>query len=215
MKIRAKERIDFLIERYPELEKNKQDLYKALGLLIDCYAKQRKIMLCGNGGSAADCEHIVAELMKSYQFPRKLPLELKESLEKVNKDHYEYIYKNLEVGLPALSLVSQVGISTAFANDRRPDLAFAQQVLCYGKEDDVLWILSTSGNSKNTIYAAEMAKAKGVKVFGLLGRNGGKLKNICDVAICIGKQDGCEIQEMQLPIYHALCSALEYEFFCM
>lgn len=174
-----------------------------------------KVLLCGNGGSAADCEHIVAELMKSYHFSRKMPKDLETKLTEIHLGHAEYIYKNLEVGLKAISLVSQIGLNTAFANDRRPDLCFAQQVLTYGDENDVLWVLTTSGNSKNIIYASEVAKAKNMKVIALLGKNGGKVKKLCDAPMIVNLADTAEIQELHLPIYHTICNALEYEFFCI
>lgn len=206
MKESTKAVIDNLIERYPDLINTLDDINNALDILINCYKNGGKLLVCGNGGSAADAEHITGELMKSFKLKRRLPEHLKEVLG-------DYIYNHLEGALPCISLVSQTALTTAYANDQAPDLSFAQQVYGYGRENDVFLGISTSGNSKNVIYAAEVAKALGLKVIGLTKHGSNKLREISDVCIGVEKDETFEIQELHLPVYHALCAALEVEFF--
>lgn len=208
--------VDTLIRRYPTLAAMKENLLQAVDILIETYRKGGKLILCGNGGSAADAEHIVGELMKGFLLPRKLEGSLAESIkEKCPPDTADYLLKNLQGALPAVSLVSAIAFNTAFANDQAADLAFAQQVLGIGKPEDTLLGISTSGNSKNVIYALHMAKVKGMRRIVLLGKGGGKIKSehLADVHLCAPDDETYRIQEMHLPIYHMLCIAVENEFF--
>ena len=172
-----------------------------------------KVMFCGNGGSAADAEHIVGELMKGFLKKRPLPQALREKMKAAFPQDADYLYENLQGALPAISLVNSVALGTAFANDQAADLVFAQQVLGLGREGDVLFAISTSGNSKNVLYAAEIARVRGLKTVALTGRSGGKLKPLADITIAVPEDETYRIQELHLPVYHAICIAAEEEFF--
>ena len=170
------------------------------------------IYCCGNGGSAADCEHIVGELMKGFLKKRPLSDEEKTRLSAYG-ERGDYLACNLESAIPAVSLVNSVGLGTAFANDVAPELVFAQQIYGLGKSGDALIAISTSGNSKNVIYAIMAAKAKGVKVIGLTGKSGGEMASLCDIVVKAPSDSTPEIQEYHLPIYHYLCQLVEKENF--
>ena len=216
MKNSAFEKISELIERYPTLEICRADLISAVEKICESFRGGGKILICGNGGSAADSLHIVGELMKGFNLPRKIEDFNKNFVERAEKlfpADIDYFKKNLQCTLPAISLVSEISLSTAVANDNSADLIFAQQVLGLGKRGDILFAISTSGNSANVIYAAKVAKVLGLEVISLTGRNGGKLKNISEVTICAPADSAFTIQEFHLPIYHALCLAAEIEFF--
>lgn len=204
--------IDNLIEQYPALIECKVDIIKAYYILEECFLNGGKLLVAGNGGSASDALHIVGELMKSFILPRELKKNLRSSIDE-NCEHAKYLKDNLQMALPAIALVSEIGLTTAFSNDVAPDLVFAQQVLGYGNKKDVFWGISTSGNSKNIIYAAEVAKAKGLKVVGLTGKTGGKMLNCTDVCVKAPEMETYRIQELHLPIYHAVCLELENCFF--
>lgn len=207
--------VDELITRYPALSVCREDLVAAVRLLCDGYHGGHKLIVCGNGGSASDSEHIVGELMKGFLLPRKLGPEMANRMHEVCPEEAEYFLENLQGALPALSLVNQVALNTAFANDQAPDLSFAQQLLGMGNEGDVLLAISTSGNSTNVIYALQMAKVKGVKTIALTGKSGGKIhsRGLADVTICVPDDETFRIQEYHLPVYHMLCIAAENEFF--
>lgn len=204
-----------LIARYPKLSVCESDLKQAVELICESYRNGHKLIVCGNGGSASDSEHIVGELMKGFLLPRKLGKDIEEKMREVCPDEADYFMKNLQGALPALSLVNQVALNTAFANDQAPDLSFAQQILGMGNEGDVLVAISTSGNSTNVIYALQMAKVKGVKTIALTGKSGGKIaeRKLADVTICVPDDETYRIQELHLPVYHMLCIAAENEFF--
>ena len=212
MKETTKNTVGELIERYPALESCRADMDAAVAAIVECYRADGKILTCGNGGSAADAEHIVGELMKGFLKKRPLDEGMQKSLREDCPDA-EYLIKNLQGTLPAISLVDQVAINTAFANDQAPDLCMAQQVLGLGKKGDVLIAISTSGNSKNVVYACEMARAKGMKTIALTGESGGKLKDFADICIRVPSNETYKIQEYHLPVYHMLCIAAEEEFF--
>lgn len=213
MKKETLEVIEQLIKRYPELVECYQDICKTVEILISCYNQGNKLLVCGNGGSAADSQHIVGELMKSFKNKRELRDNLKEVIRGKCIQNCEYYISNLEEPLTAISLVGETGLITAYSNDKDPDLVFAQQVLGLGRKDDVLLAISTSGNSSNIIYACEIAKAMELKVIGLTGETGGKINTLCDVIIKTPSRETYIIQEFHLPIYHAICLALEKEFF--
>ena len=202
-----------LFSRYPALEDGRQEIVVAYDLLRGCFAAGGRLLVCGNGGSAADSLHIVGELMKGFALPRKLIADWEEKFKQVCPEMAPYLMENLQGALPAISLVSETALSTAYANDQAPDLSFAQQVLGQGKAGDVLLCISTSGNSTNVLYAAAVARAMELRVIGLAGQGGGRLKELSDVCICAPSRITYQIQEYHLPIYHALCLALEREFF--
>ena len=191
----------------------KADLEKAFSLIKATYQNGGKLLVCGNGGSAADSEHIVGELMKGFMLNRKISGHVRKKIKEVSKGNGDYISDNLQGALPAISLVSQSALISAFSNDVAPDMVFAQQVFGYGKPGDSLLGLSTSGNSKNVVYAAETAKAMGLYTIAFTGEDGGILKDICDCTIKAPSPCTPIIQEYHLPIYHRLCMMLEEEFF--
>ena len=211
--------VDTLIARYPALEGCGTDIRAAITALCECYRAGGKLIVCGNGGSASDAEHIVGELMKGFLLPRHLDEAMLDKLHAVcdAKDPraVDYFMQNLQGALPAISLPSQLAISTAFSNDQAPDLTFAQQVLGLGKEGDVLLGITTSGNSKNVIYTFEIAKALGLTTVALTGTPGGRVAadDLADIVIKAPASETYVIQEYHLPIYHALCIAAEEEFF--
>ena len=205
--------IDVLIERYPQIDKCKKEIEKAYLILEESYAKGNKLLVAENGGSAADSEHIVGELMKGFENPRNLSSEYKERLMSVNDELGKVLGENLQMALPTIALDGHVALTTAYMNDCEPLLCFAQQVNGYGKEGDVFLGISTSGNSKNILYAAVVAKAKGMKVVALTGAKDSKLSQIADVTIKAPETRTYRIQEYHLPIYHCLCLMLEERFF--
>ena len=200
-----------LTVRYPALGEALPEVKKAAELMIEAIKNGNKILLCGNGGSASDCLHIVGELMKEFAVKRPLSEEVKAALCEAGDDGY--IGSNLQGAMPAVSLVGVTALESAYANDAASDLGFAQQVLGLGNKGDLLIGITTSGNSKNVIFAAITAKAKGVKTVALTGGTGGKIKDICDCSIVAPARETYKIQEYHLPIYHNLCLALENEFF--
>ena len=205
--------VDNLFVNYPDLKPYEDKIIKAFTVLKECYKNDGKVLACGNGGSAADCEHIVGELMKGFKLSRPITNEYYEKIESLYHGEGDYFYQGLQGALPAISLVSHTALLTAFVNDVDPDMIFAQQVLGYGKSGDVLIAMSTSGNSKNVVNAAKIAKTLGMKVIGFTGQNGGKLKEICDVLIDVPSTETYRVQEYHLPVYHALCAMVEEEFF--
>lgn len=202
-----------LIKRYNLLEVCQGDIEQAYECLKTCYNNKGKLLVCGNGGSCADAEHIVGELMKGFCKKRPIPLELAEKIENINLEQGEYIVDMLECALPAIALSAHTALNTAFANDKDADLMYAQEVMGYGTVNDVFWGISTSGNSKNVVYAMQVAKAKGLKTIALTGKDGGKLAHLADISIIVPSQKTYQIQELHLPIYHTLCLMLEDTFF--
>ena len=198
--------IDELYVRYSQLEGCRGEIEKAFDILLACYRAGGKALVCGNGGSASDSEHIVGELMKKFRKHRDIDAALASKLS-------PELAAKLEGALPAVSLVSMSGILTAFANDVAWETAFAQQVVGLGRPGDVLIALSTSGNSANCVNAALVAKAKGMKVVSLTGAGGGKLGAVADASLAVPETETYKIQELHLPIYHALCAALEETLF--
>jgi len=201
--------VDLLMERYPALTVIQENLINAYLLLEECFANGGKLLVAGNGGSAADAEHIVGELMKGFKLPRKSSIEYAEKLKSVDSELGAVLAENLQGALPAIALDGHPSLTTAYMNDCEPLLCFAQQVNGYGKEGDVLLGISTSGNSKNILYAATVARAKGMKVIGLTGAKDSKLSEMADVCIKVPQTETYMIQEYHLPVYHALCLMLE------
>lgn len=198
--------------RYPALCPIKGDILAAFETVKACYEKGGRVYLCGNGGSAADCEHIVGELVKSFKKKRPIADSLADGL-KAQGELGEELVRDLEGGLPAISLCGHTPLTLAFLNDKNPMLTFAQQLSVMGKAGDVLLTLSTSGNSKNCVYAALVARSLQMKTVFLGGGTGGKLKELADVSIIAPEKETFKVQEYHLPIYHALCAMLEEEFF--
>ncbi|SEN40539.1 D-sedoheptulose-7-phosphate isomerase [Lihuaxuella thermophila] len=205
--------LEKLFSDHEDLRLCEKEIKQAYQLLVDCYRQNGKVLICGNGGSASDSEHMVGELMKDFMIRRSLAPEMKKRLADQFGDDGVYLAERLQGALPAISLVNQTALQTAIANDIAADLVFAQQVWGYGQPQDVLIGISTSGRSKNVIHAMQVARAKGLKTIGLTGGSGGRMHECCDVVICVPKHSVPEIQEKHLPIYHALCTMLEKEFF--
>lgn len=202
-----------LLKRYPSLESAREDIIKAENALITAFKNGNKLLICGNGGSCADCEHIVGELMKGFLSKRPLSCEQKAEM-KANCPEIEDKYLSLlQRAVPAISLPSFTALNTAFCNDVEPELVFAQCLMGLGKKDDILLCISTSGNSKNVAAAVLTAKALGLKTIGLTGKTGGKLKSICDICISVPETETFKVQELHLPVYHYLCARVEEELF--
>ena len=202
-----------LIERHPSLDGCKDDIARALEIMTECYKNGGKILLCGNGGSAADCEHIVGELLKDFLIKRPLSDELRADMRKRGPDISDETLDMLQLGLPAISLPSIVGFNTAFCNDRSAELVYAQGVMSLGKPGDVLIAISTLGNAKNVLRAAEVAKGLGLSLIGLTGMGGGALSTLCDSSVRVPECETYKIQELHIAVYHYLCAMLEKCFF--
>jgi D-sedoheptulose 7-phosphate isomerase len=192
-----------LLERYPNLIFCKADILRAKEALIRCYEKQGKLLLCGNGGSAADCDHIVGELMKGFLLKRRVD----------DKKIPENIREHLQVSLPAISLSSHTAFMSAFINDVEPSMVYAQMLYGYAQPNDVFIGMSTSGNSANVVNAAMLAKAIGLETVALTGKSGGALSEICDVTIRVPETETYKVQELHLPVYHYICAEVEKHFF--
>lgn len=205
--------LDELMKRYPSLSICTPDIEKAAQAMIDCYTQGGKVMTCGNGGSCADADHIVGELMKGFLKKRPLSVPQKQKMKANYPETDDQLLEALQYGLPALSLCSLTALNTAFSNDVDPDLTYAQSVFSLGKNRDVLICLSTSGNAKNVCSAAIVAKSLGITVIGLTGRAGGRLKEIADFCIIVPETETFKIQELHLPVYHYLCAETEAHFF--
>lgn len=205
--------MDELFERYPMLLSCKDDFEKAYGCLKSSYEKGGKLLVAGNGGSAADSEHIVGELMKSFLFNRKIHSGFEQNLIGKFGEDGTSLASKLEGTLAAIPLTSMSALTSAFANDVDAAVSFAQMLYGYGNKDDVFMGISTSGNSKNIIYALMVAKAKGIPSIALTGGTGGKCRELADMVICVPESETFKIQELHLPVYHALCAMLEADFF--
>jgi D-sedoheptulose 7-phosphate isomerase len=199
-----------LLQRYPDLQCCKDDIESAFELLKKVFQQEGKALFCGNGGSAADAEHIVGELMKGFLLPRPIPSQQRQRLCELSGEDLGSV---LQGALPAIALTGQIALSTAVANDNRGDMGFAQQVYGLARPGDVLVGISTSGNSKNVVNAFHVARLNEVKTIALTGQGGGVLAKIADVCIRVPALTVVEIQELHLPVYHALCASLETEFF--
>ena len=202
-----------LISRYPALTVVQADVEAAYEAIAESYACGGKLLIAGNGGSSADAEHIVGELMKGFLLPRPLGKDMCSKLEDADPELGVLLAEKLQGALPAIALHSQYALSTAFGNDCDPRLCFAQQVNGYGRKDDVFLGISTSGNSENVLYAAVTTKAKGMRVVGITGERESKLSSIADVCIRVPGTEAYRIQEYHLPIYHCICMMLEARFF--
>ncbi|MCI6672312.1 MAG: SIS domain-containing protein [Prevotella sp.] len=205
--------IDSLIDRYPCMEECKEQIIQAYEILRSSYSNGKKLLVCGNGGSASDSEHIVGELMKGFKLKREVQTEQVAALKRIDLEMGTFLAANLQGALPAITLTAHSSLTTAFMNDCDPVLVFAQQVNGYGNIGDVFLGISTSGNSQNVLYAAVTAKAQGLKVIGLTGERKNKLEDFCDICIKVPAIETYKIQELHLPVYHCLCLMLEEFFF--
>ena len=196
--------------RYPELGACESQIEQAGEEWISCFRSGGKLLLCGNGGSAADAEHIVGELMKGFQKRRPLPEDARRRLESLYPG--ERLAEGLQGALPAIALGAHTALGTAYSNDVSADMVFAQQVWGYGKPGDALLALSTSGNSRNVVNAVKVARAAGVRTVGIGGGTGGALKSLCDVYVLLPESETYLVQELTLPVYHALCRIAEEYF---
>lgn len=204
--------IDELCIRYPVLSVCKNDIEKAAEALIESFENGGKLLVAGNGGSCADSDHISGELLKSFVKKRRPSVELLDSIRKINPETGDYLSDKLQGSLPVIALTNNTALMTASLNDVDGNVMFAQQVNGYGKEGDVFLGISTSGNSKDIVYPTVVAKAKGLRTVALTGKDGGKLKGIADICIVVPEQETFKIQELHLPVYHALCLEIEEYF---
>lgn len=207
------EQLDVLIERYPVLAGIRGQVLEAYEVMRECYEGGGKLLVAGNGGSSSDSEHIVGELMKGFIKRRPVTEEFAKALEAADPERGPELAAKLQGGLPAIALTGHAALSTAYLNDVDGDLIFAQQLYGYGKPGDVFLGISTSGNSRNVVYAMAVAKAKGLKTIALTGRDGGIMGRTADVAVIVPETETYKIQELHLPVYHALCLMLEEHFF--
>lgn len=205
--------LDELMTRYPKLLACKEDIVAAEKMLLDTYYGGGKILVCGNGGSCADCDHIVGELMKGFLLPRKMNEETARKFQNALGDEAEEFIQKLQCGIPAISLPAQSAVLTAYANDADAELTYAQLVFGYARKGDTLIAISTSGNSANVVAAAKTAKALGISVLALTGQKESKLSQICDCTVRAPETETFKVQELHLPVYHYLCASLENKIF--
>ena len=197
--------LDNTLTKYKNLETCRQSMLDSFYLLCSCFSNGGKLLCCGNGGSASDCDHIVGELMKSFKKMRPISNADSKKIEIIFEGASQYLQK----ALPTINLASQTALYTAYLNDCNPSMVYAQLTYGYARDYDVLLCISTSGNSENILAAAKVAKAIGIKVIGLTGQNGGLLKAYCDVCIKVPEKETYLIQELHLPVYHTICAMLE------
>ncbi|MFW5696549.1 MAG: D-sedoheptulose-7-phosphate isomerase [Phototrophicaceae bacterium] len=205
--------LERLAQQYPDIQACLPEVQAAYDILWLTFSNGGRLLTCGNGGSAADSDHIVGELMKGFERQRPIHDELRQHLLAFADERGIYLADRLQRALPAISLSSHAALATAISNDVAADMVFAQQVLGYGRAGDVLLAISTSGNADNILNALYVARALGLRTIGMTGQTGGKMRAVCDVAICVPHQRTLQIQERHLPIYHALCIMLEEAFF--
>lgn len=202
-----------LLNRYTRLGYLENAIWAASEMIIKTFNNGGKVLVCGNGGSCSDADHIVGELMKSFEGKRPLNISLQQKLEEISPDRGKILAEKLQHGLPAISLTVHQSLITAIANDIHGDVIYAQQVIGWGNPGDILIGLSTSGNSKNIVDAMITAKAKGLFTIGLTGETGGKMKDWCDILINVPETRTAYVQELHLPVYHAICMMIEKEIF--
>jgi phosphoheptose isomerase len=205
--------ITALCKGYPELESIRGLIVQAAEALIVCFSQKGKLLICGNGGSSCDADHIVGEMVKSFEMERPISSSLQNKLINLDSGRGTYLAEKLEQGLPAISLSSQTALMTAVANDTDSSLIFAQQVIVYGSDHDILLGISTSGNSQNILNACLTAKALGMKIIGLTGKTGGEMRSYCDILINVPENSTGRVQELHLPVLHALCREVENHFY--
>jgi D-sedoheptulose 7-phosphate isomerase len=207
--------LDTLCDRYPSLTVVKNSIAEAARMIITCYSNSGKLLICGNGGSCADADHFAAELMKSFESARPLDETFKKRLYEISGTRGKYLGENLEHSLPAIPLPSHTALATAISNDTGASLVYAQQLIGYGDEGDVLIGISTSGNSQNIVDACITAKALNLNVIGITGKTGGKMKQYCDLLINVPETRTAWVQELHLPVLHTICLMVENHFYCL
>jgi D-sedoheptulose 7-phosphate isomerase len=205
--------LEELFNRYKKLDFLEGSILKSAQTIINAFNNGGKVLVCGNGGSCSDADHIVGELMKSFEGMRPLNGELQKKLNELSPERGKMLAEKLQQGLPAISLTVHQSLITAIANDIDGDVIYAQQVIGWGNAGDVLIGLSTSGNSKNVVDALIVAKAKGLTTIGLTGKTGGKMKEWCDILLNVPETRTAYVQELHLPVYHAICMMIEKEIF--
>lgn len=203
--------VDLLMERYPALAPCRHAIEQAVDAILTMHRQGGKLLLCGNGGSAADCSHIAGELLKGFLLKREPQGEERAKLETVSE--LAPYAAELQRGICAVALNDQGAVLSAFANDVKAEAVYAQLVYAMGRPGDVVLGISTSGNSKNVVLAVACAKAMGLPTIGLCGKSGGKLANLCDIAICVPETETFRVQELHLPVYHAICAQVEDSLF--
>ncbi|MCL2352384.1 MAG: SIS domain-containing protein [Firmicutes bacterium] len=209
----AQTRLHSFISKHPDCGAMREPMAEAFERLARSFRAGGKLLVCGNGGSAADGGHIAGELMKSFLLPREMPEGLRRKFLAEAGADGEYLAGKLEGALPVISLAEHTALMTAVANDTAGDMIFAQQVYGYARPEDCFWGISTSGNSADVVYAALTAKAMGLGTIGMTGKAGGRLKDVCGVTICAPAETTAEAQEYHIAVYHTLCMMLEEEFF--
>jgi len=209
----SSETLQQMLNRYSRLKPLEDQISSAVDMIVDCYKNGGKVLVCGNGGSASDADHIVGELMKSFEGYRPLDAEFQQKLKELSEERGEMLATKLQQGLPAVSLTVHNALITAIANDINGDVIFAQQVTGLGKKGDILIGMSTSGNSKNVIDAMIVAKAKGLKTIAFTGETGGKMKDWCDILLNVPEKRTAFVQELHLPVYHVICMMIENTMF--
>lgn len=202
-----------LLTRYPALKCCAEEIGKTAEILISGFKAGNKLMLCGNGGSCADCEHITGELMKGFLSRRPISPEKKAEMKRLNPAIGEDVLSKLQLAVPAIPLPSLTALNSAFCNDVDPSLVYAQELMGLGTPGDMLLCISTSGNSANCVAAAEVGKALGLTVIALTGAKGGRLKEKADICICVPETETFKVQELHLPVYHYLCAEVEATIF--
>lgn len=210
---RLQKHINLLIKRYPMLESIQLEILDAYLIMEECYTNGGKILIAGNGGSAADSEHFAGELMKRFKIPRPISKEFARKLQEIDPLRGKDLTKKLECSLMVIPLVAHEALTTAYINDVDGLGVFAQQLFGFGKKGDVFLGISTSGNSKNVMNATVVARAMGIKVIGLTGAKGGEIATVADVCVKVPETETYMIQEYHLPIYHCWCLMLEDKFF--
>lgn len=202
-----------MLNRCSQLKHLEKDVLAAVNIIIECYKQGGKVLVCGNGGSSSDADHIVGELMKSFEENRQLNPELKQKMKTISSDRGIILAERLQQGIPAVSLSAHNALITAIANDINGEMIFAQQVIGLGNKGDVLIALSTSGNSQNVVDALIVAKAKEMQTIGFTGETGGSMKKYCDVLLTVNEKRTTFVQELHLPLYHTICLMVEKEVF--
>lgn len=205
--------LDELLNRYTNLRFLEESVLKVVEAIVKTFRSGGKVLVCGNGGSCSDADHIVGELMKSFEGNRPLEISLQEKLMELSPEHGKMLADKLQQGLPAISLTVHSALITAIANDIGGELIFAQQVTGLGNQGDVLIGLSTSGNAQNVINAMIVAKAKGMITIGMTGETGGKMRDWCDILLNVPERRTAYVQELHLPVYHTICMMIETEIF--
>jgi D-sedoheptulose 7-phosphate isomerase len=205
--------INNLTERYPAINELSGKIKEAAETIIKCYQEGGKVLVCGNGGSCASADHIVGELMKGFERKRPVEQKLKDKLEEIAGERGKYLGNKLEKALPAISLNAHSALITAISNDTDASLIFAQQVAGYGNQGDILIGISSSGSSQNVIDAVITARAKEMIVIGMTGATGGRMKQYCDILLNVPETRTALVQELHLPVYHAICLIAEDHFF--